>query len=85
MALVLGTRNRVFDSHHSDQKLHTKVGDLMIVSEAAKKLGMNPQTLRLGLQQGLFPFGKAIKTSPNRFTYHINEEVLKRYLRGELW
>lgn len=54
----------------------------MIVSEAAKQLGMNPQTLRLGLQQGLFPFGKAIKTSPNRFTYHINEKALERYLEG---
>ena len=38
-----------------------KVGDLMLVSEAAKQLRMNPQTLRLGLQQGKFDFGVAIK------------------------
>lgn len=46
---------------------------------------MNTQTLRLALQQDKFPFGKAIRTSPNRFTYFINEEALKRYLRDELW
>lgn len=57
----------------------------MLVSEAAKELKMNTQTLRLALQQDKFPFGKAIRTSPNRFTYFINEEALKRYLRGELW
>lgn len=38
----------------------------MLVSDAAKKLGMNTQTLRLALQQDKFPFGVAVKTSPNR-------------------
>ena len=54
----------------------------MLVSEAAKKLQMNVQTLRLGLQQQLFPFGEAIKTSKNRWAYHINEKALERYLNG---
>ena len=54
----------------------------MLVSEAAKKLGMNVQTLRLGIQQGLFPFAEAIKTSENRFVYHINEKALEYYLKG---
>ena len=56
----------------------------MPVSEAAKQIGINPQTLRLGLPQGLFPFGCAIKTSKYRFTYFINDKALERYLRGEL-
>ena len=56
----------------------------MIVSEAAKKLGMNTQTLRLALQQKLFPFGEAVKTSENRYTYYINEIRLEKYLKGEL-
>ena len=55
---------------------------LMLVSDAAKKLGMNTQTLRLALQQRLFPFGEAIKTSENRYTYYINEKRLERYLGG---
>ena len=54
----------------------------MLVSEAAKKLNMNTQTLRLALQQGLFPFGVAVKTSENRFTYYINPTRLERYLEG---
>ena len=62
MTLALGARGRVFNSHHSDQ-LNMEVGDLMLVSETAKELGINPQTLRLGLQQGVFHFGVAIKTS----------------------
>jgi hypothetical protein len=52
------------------------------VEDAAKRLEMNPQTLRLALQQGLMPFGVAVKTSPNRYTYKIFPERLERYLKG---
>ena len=54
----------------------------MLVSEAAEQLGMNTQTLRLALQQRLFPFGVAVKTSENRFTYYINQKRLEKYLEG---
>lgn len=54
----------------------------MLVSEAAKKLGMNTQTLRLALQQKLFPFGVAVKTSEHRWTYYINRTRLEKYLEG---
>lgn len=54
----------------------------MLVSEAAKKIGMSTQTLRLGLQQRVFPFGEAIKTSENRYTYHINPKALQKYIEG---
>ena len=55
----------------------------MLVSEAAKKLGMSTQTLRLALQQGLFPFGRAVRTSEKRYTYYINPMRLEKYLGGE--
>jgi hypothetical protein len=55
----------------------------VLVSEAAKKLGMNTQTLRLALQQGLFPFGVAIQTSEYRYTYYINETRLEKYIAGK--
>lgn len=42
------------------------------VEDAAKMLGMNHATVRKGLQQGVFPWGYAIKTSENRWTYFIN-------------
>ena len=54
----------------------------MLVSEAAKQLGMATQTLRLGLQQDKFPFGTAIRTSEKRFTYYVNEVRLKEYMKG---
>ena len=57
-------------------------GDTMTVIEAAKLLNMNPQTLRLALQQGKFPFGVAVRTSPNRFTYKIFPKRLESYLKG---
>lgn len=55
----------------------------MLVSEAAKLLKMNTQTLRLALQQGRFDFGTAVKTSEKRWTYYINPDRLERYLNGQ--
>ena len=54
----------------------------MLVSQAAKKLGMNRQTLRLALQQQLFPFEIAVKTSEKRYTYYISPTRLEKYLEG---
>ena len=54
----------------------------MLVSDAAKKLGMTTQTLRLALRQGKFPFGVAILTSKKRYTYYNNEGRLDSYLKG---
>lgn len=54
----------------------------MLVENAAKRLGMSPQTLRLALQQRLFPFGEAVKTSEHRYTYFICEERLNAYLEA---
>ena len=42
------------------------------VEKAAKLLGMNHNTVRKGLQQGVFPWGYAIHTSDNRWVYFIN-------------
>ena len=54
----------------------------MLVEEAAQKLGMNTQTLRLALQQKLFPFGVAVKTSEKRYTYYISPTRLEKYIGG---
>lgn len=42
------------------------------VEMAAKMLGMNHNTVRKGLQQGVFPWGYGIHTSDNRWVYFIN-------------
>lgn len=44
----------------------------MLPEEAAAFLGIDKETVRKGLQQGVFPWGYAIKTSENRWTYFIN-------------
>ena len=51
----------------------------LTICEVALKLGISPQSLRLGLQRGELPFGSAIKTS-SKYTYLIYEKKLREYL-----
>jgi transcriptional regulator with XRE-family HTH domain len=44
----------------------------LLPEDAAKLMGVEKRTVRLGLQQGVFPWGYAIKTSETRWTYFIN-------------
>jgi hypothetical protein len=53
----------------------------MTVVEAAKLMQVDPQFLRLALQQKLFPFGVAVKCD-RRYSYFVNEKMLEEYLRG---
>ena len=57
----------------------------MTTKDAAKLLGTTEMTIRVGLQQGIFPFGVAFKTNPNNknYKYVIYPEILKQYA-GEL-
>lgn len=41
------------------------------VKEAAELMGANEQFVRVGLQQGMFNWGMALKQS-SRYTYYIN-------------
>jgi len=55
------------------------------VEEAAGRLGLAPQTLRVGLQQGRFPFGTAIKRpESSQYTYYINKAQFERWVNGEI-
>lgn len=54
----------------------------MKVKEAAKRLGKSEQFVRVGLQQGIFDFGYAVKMS-SIWTYHISEKKLNDYMGGE--
>ena len=49
------------------------------VNDVAERLGVSPQTVRLGLQRGELPFGTAIKTS-SKYTYVIFPEKIKEYI-----
>lgn len=51
----------------------------MTVRESAKIIGVSPQTIRVGLQQGVFHWGQAIKSS-TKHTYVINrEKIIKEW------
>ena len=53
----------------------------MKVDEVAKLLDTTPATIRVGLQQGIFPFGVAFKTADNKkhYTYIIYPEKVREY------
>ena len=51
------------------------------VPEAAKIMGVSPQFRRLGLQQGKYPFGEAVKMK--HWRYNINTERFICYMRAK--
>lgn len=52
----------------------------MTVAEASELMGVSRQFVRVGLQQGILPFGCAVKISPNRWTYFISKKKFSDYL-----
>lgn len=51
----------------------------MTIKECAKIMGCSEQFLRIGLQQGRIPFGIAVRTTPRRWTYFIDDEKFKKW------
>ena len=52
------------------------------VAQAAEKMGVSQQFVRIGLQRGILDFGVAVKMS-NRWTYHISKEKFYNYMGKE--
>lgn len=48
--------------------------ETLTIHEAAKMMHKHTNTIALGLQQGVFPWGYAIHTSENRWSYFINKK-----------
>ena len=57
----------------------------MTVEEASKLMGVGRQFVRVGLQQGIFPFGYAVQISKGRFTYFISRQKFLEHtgIKGE--
>lgn len=55
--------------------------DRIPVEEAARRMGMTPQTLRMGMRAGRFPFGEAWQMR-RRWVYYINRSRFERYMAG---
>ena len=78
IAVSLGLPADYFEKDDDEKTVIQKVKNGCIpeldVKVAAKLLGMNHNTVRKGLQQGVFPWGYAIHTSERRWVYFINAQ-----------
>lgn len=76
IAVSLGLNPDYFEQNSEQVQLNVKGSvdgiKTLDVTEVAKVMHMNHNTVRKGLQQGVFPWGYAIKTSENRWVYFIN-------------
>ena len=55
------------------------------IKDAAERLGLPEQTLRMWIQTGRCPFGSVViemKSKGGRRTYYVNSELLEQYLKG---
>ena len=48
--------------------------DTLTVQETAKLMGKSQDFVRIGLQRNLLPFGYAVKTGKERFSYFISKQ-----------
>lgn len=49
------------------------------IAEAAELMDVSQQFVRVGLQQGVLPFGYAVKISSGRYTYFISRQKFAEY------
>jgi hypothetical protein len=47
--------------------------DTLTVQETAKLMGKSQDFVRIGLQRNLLPFGYAVKTGKERYSYFISK------------
>ena len=52
------------------------------VEEAGRIMGVTAQFVRVTLQQDKVDWGYAVRMSGGRYTYYINEERLKAWLKS---
>lgn len=57
--------------------------NLVSVKDTSEITGISEDGIRLGLQQGVFKFGVAVKHTKNH-EYYIFQKRLEKYLKGEL-
>ena len=50
------------------------------VETVAKRMGVTPMFLRMGMRQGKIPFGIGVQMPGGRWRYYINERKVEEYL-----
>ena len=53
------------------------------VKEAARCMGKSDQFVRIGLQRGLLPFGRAVPGTGRCWNYYINPDKFKEFVGAE--
>ena len=53
------------------------------IKQAAEILGKSQQFVRVGIQLGILPFGKAVKLS-SIYTYHISPKEFYDYIGAQI-
>lgn len=56
----------------------------MTIPQAAEKLNLSPQLLRIWIQKGTCPFGYVVNESKQHRAYYINEERMKLWIEGRV-
>lgn len=51
----------------------------LTIKEAAERMGINQQQLRIAIQQGNCPFGFAKRTENNIFTYFLSRAIFDQW------
>lgn len=49
------------------------------VLQAAKLMGVDPQFIRVGIQQGVLPFGWAVMVGTKQYSYYISPKLFYEY------
>lgn len=57
------------------------VNQNITIAECARILGKSEQFVRVALQQGIAPFGFAVKNK-SEYSYHISPKLLAEYVGG---
>lgn len=52
------------------------------VEDAARRMGVTPMFIRMGLRHGRLPFGVAVQMPGGRWRYYINAERFDRWMAG---
>ena len=72
MALALGVQEDYFEDFLATPKVQNNSPIKMTVALAARLMRKSKKFITQGLQEGRFPWGYAVQTSPERWNYFIN-------------
>lgn len=72
MAILLGVQENYFEDFLATPKIQNNSPVRMTTKLAAQLMHKSAKFIRQGLQEGRFPWGYAVQTSPNKWTYFIS-------------